>query len=85
MSDALTLVRHPEALVVVRLGPGAEIPKWATSATLFSVTATSTETSLVCAAAGVPKKTRPSEPYTAFSVAGTLDLALTGVLHGLLL
>ena len=83
-STGHTLVRHQEALAVVRLGPGADIPARATSTTLLSVTATGTETSLVCAAAGVPAKARPAGPYTAFSVRGPLDLALTGVLHRLL-
>ncbi len=80
----LTLLHHPEHLAVVRLGPGAEIPAWATSATLFSVTATATETSLVCARAGVPRKARQGGPYVAFSVEGTLDLTLTGVLSRIL-
>jgi uncharacterized protein len=83
-TPAYTLLEHPEPLAVVRLGPGAEIPQWATSATIFSVTATATETSLVCGQAGVPRKARPQGPFTAFSVAGTLDFALTGVLSALL-
>ena len=65
-------------------GPGADVPAWATAATLFSVTATATETSLVCGAAGVPRKAPSEGPYLAFSVAGTLDHALVGVLSGLL-
>lgn len=80
----LTLLRHAEPLSVVRLGPGAEVPPWATTSTLFSVTATATETSLVCGAARVPRKARSEGPYLAFSVAGTLDHSLTGVLSGLL-
>ena len=52
----LTLLQHAEPLAVVRLGPGADIPAWATSATLFSVTATADETSLVCGRHGVPRK-----------------------------
>ena len=81
---ALTLVQHAEPLVVVRLGPGADIPEWASSGTLFSVTATATETSLVCGARGVPRKVRQEGPFTAFSVEGTLDFAMTGILAGLL-
>jgi hypothetical protein len=77
-------VVHDEPLVVVRLGSGADIPAWASSGTLFSVTATATETSLVCGARGVPRKVRQQGPFTAFSVAGTLDFALTGVLAELL-
>jgi uncharacterized protein len=80
----LTLLRHDEPLAVVRLGPGSEIPAWATGGTLFSVTATATETSLVCGRADVPKRATQQGPFTAFSVAGTLDFSLTGVLSGLL-
>ena len=79
-----TLLRYDEPLAVVRLGPGAEIPPWASSGSLFSVTATATETSLVCAFAGVPRKSRHQGPFTAFAVEGPLDLGLTGVLAGLL-
>jgi hypothetical protein len=78
------LLRYDEPLAVVRLGPGADIPDWATSGTFLSITATATETSLVCRAAGVPRKAKPEGPWTAFAVEGPLDLALTGVLHGLL-
>ncbi len=79
-----TLLRHAEPLAVVRLGSGADLPSWATSSTLLSVTATAAETSVVCAHAAVPAKARPQGPFTAFSVEGTLDFALTGVLHTLL-
>jgi hypothetical protein len=79
-----TLLQHVEQLAVVRLGPGADLPEWAVSGTLFSVTATATETSLVCAQAGVPRKARQQGPFTAFAVEGPLDFALTGVLSTLL-
>jgi hypothetical protein len=79
-----TLARYPERVAVVRLGPGAELPSWAGSATLLSVTATATETSIVCGAASVPTKAKQSGPLIAFEVEGPLDLALTGVLAGLL-
>ena len=79
-----TLLRHPDALAVVRLGPGSEIPAWATSSTLFSVTATAAETSLVCHASTVPGKARREGPFVAYEVAGPLELALTGVLSSLL-
>ena len=84
MSEPLTLFRYAERLAVVRLGPGADVPSWATSATLFSVTATAAETSLVCGWASAPTKARPQGPFTAFQVDGPLDFALTGILSGLL-
>jgi hypothetical protein len=81
---ALTLHRYPEKLVVSQLGPGAEVPAWAESSSVFAVIATATETTVVSAGRSVPKKVTQAGPFTAFAVAGTLDLALSGVLHGLL-
>jgi hypothetical protein len=79
-----SLERYPERLAVVRLGAGADVPTWAESSSLFSVTATATETSVVCARRNVPKKVRQEGPFAAFAVAGPLDFALTGVLAALL-
>ncbi len=79
-----TLRRHPEPHAVVRLAVGTDVPAWATSATLMSITVTGTETTVVCAASAAPRKARPEGPYTPFEVVGPLDLALTGVLAALL-
>ncbi len=80
----LVLLRYPEHLAVVRLGPGTDVPAWATSATVYSVTATASETSIVCARRAVPRKATQAGPFLAFAVEGTLDLALVGILHRLL-
>jgi hypothetical protein len=80
----MKLSRYPETLAVVRLGPGAEIPAWAESSSIFSVTATATETSVVCAGRSVPTKAVHHKPFTAFEVAGPLDFTLTGILAALL-
>jgi hypothetical protein len=89
--NAYSLSRFPETLAVVQLGPGAEIPTWAESSSIFSVTATATETSIICAARSVPAKARHHKPYSAFAVqpeAGSADFDLssgvTGVLVALL-
>ena len=86
-----TLARFPESLAVVQLGPGAEIPTWAESSSIFSVTATASETSVICAARSVPKKVRHHSPFTAFAVQpeeGSADFdissGVTGVLVALL-
>ena len=84
MTGGMKLMRYPETLAVVKLGPGAEVPVWAESSSIFSVTATATETSVVCAARNVPKKAVHQRPFTAFQVEGPLDFALTGVLSQLL-
>jgi hypothetical protein len=80
----MKLSRYPETLAVVKLGPGSELPAWAESSSILSVTATATETSVVCAARSVPRKSVHQRPFTAFEVEGPLDFALTGVLAGLL-
>ena len=80
----MKLEQFPETLAVVRLAPGAEIPAWAESSSLFSITATARETSLVCARRSVPKKAQQAGPFTAFAVEGPLDFSLTGILAELL-
>jgi hypothetical protein len=79
-----TLHQYPEKLVVASLAAGAEVPAWAESASLFSITATASETTVVCAGRSVPAKVKREGPFTAFAVEGPLDFALTGVLHALL-
>jgi hypothetical protein len=60
------------------------VPSWAESSSLFSITATALETSVVCAMRSVPRKAQQAGPFTAFAVKGPLDFALTGVLATLL-
>lgn len=85
MTDATYgLEQFPETLAVVRLPAGAEIPTWAESSSIFSITATSTETSLICAGRSVPTKAKAYRGYTAFAVRGQLDPGLVGVLATLL-
>ena len=80
----MKLNRFPETLAVVRLPVGTEVPDWAESSSVFSVTATNDETSVVCHASTVPTKARRQGPFVAFEVTGPLDFKLTGVLHALL-
>jgi hypothetical protein len=82
--QTFTLAEYPEKLAIVKLGPGAEIPKWAESSSLFSVTATATETSLICAGRSVPTKTPSIRPLKAFRIVGELDPSAIGVLASLL-
>ena len=84
VSASLTLEQFPEKLAVVRLGAGAEVPAWAESSSLFSITATAREASVVCAARSVPRKAQQAGPFTAFAVEGPLDFSLTGILAALL-
>jgi len=82
--SSYALHRFPETLAVVGMPAGTQVPPWAESSSVFSVTATATETSIVCARRSVPKKVKQAGPFTAFAVQGPLDLALTGVLSSLL-
>ena len=84
VSTTYTLHQYPEKMIVAGLPAGAEVPPWAESASLFSISATATDTTIVCAGRSVPKKVPHEGPFTAFAVQGPLDFALTGVLHTLL-
>jgi uncharacterized protein len=79
-----TLHQYPEKMVVASLPAGADVPAWAESASLLSISATATETTIVCAGRSMPKKVTHQGPFTAFAVEGPLDFGLTGVLSGLL-
>lgn len=68
-----TFEEFPEQIAVVRLGPGAAIPEWAESSSIFSITATAHQTSLICAARNVPTKARHARSFTAFALAGTRE------------
>lgn len=74
--------RFPETLAMVGLAPGADIPTWAESASIFSITATATETSVICARRSVPKKAPQHGPLTAFIVKDA-DLKHLAALEGI--
>lgn len=84
MSRTFNLARFPETLAIVKLAAGAEIPEWAESSSIFSITATATETSLICAGRSVPKKANHHKPFTAFCVTDELAFDEVGVLAALL-
>ncbi|HSX69075.1 ACT domain-containing protein [Nocardioides sp.] len=83
-SQTFTLAEYPEKLAIVKLAPGAEVPQWAESSSIFSVTATATETSLICAGRSVPTKTPSIKPLIAFRITGEIDPGAVGVLANLL-
>jgi hypothetical protein len=78
-----TLTRHAEDLAVVALPAGAEIPVWAESSSLFSVTATAIETTMICSLRTVPDKYKHPGAFVAFELADHLDLEQTGVISHL--
>ena len=64
-----TLHQFPEKLAVLRLAAGADVPEWAESSSLFSITASATETSLVCAGRSVPTKVPGDRGLIGFTLA----------------
>lgn len=69
-----------ETLAIAQLEPHAPMPAWAMSGSLFSITRTADELSIVCAAALVPADIQAARDWRALKVAGPLDFALTGIL-----
>jgi hypothetical protein len=79
----LELVIRNDRLAVCRLDPAHVIPSWATSGGVFSITRTSQELSIVCPEDLVPAGVRAERGWRLLSVAGSMDLALIGVLASL--
>ena len=79
-----TIQQFPEKIAVVRLPPGADIPEWAESSSIFSITATATETALVCAGRNVPAKVVGSRGLIGFSLNQELAPTSVGVVVALL-
>ncbi|WP_148614929.1 ACT domain-containing protein [Nocardioides rubriscoriae] len=79
-----TIHQFPEKLAVLKLAAGADVPEWAESSSLFSITASSTETSLVCAGRSVPTKVPGDRGLTGFTLADPATSGTAGVLVDLL-
>jgi len=79
-----TIHQFPEKLAVLKLASGADVPEWAESSSLFSITASATETSLVCAGRSVPTKVPGDRGLTGFTLADAGASSAAGVLVDLL-
>ena len=79
-----SLQQFPEKLAVIKLPVGAEVPSWAESSSLFSVTATATSTSVVCAGRDVPTKVTAERGLFGFAVQEAPSHDQAGVLVDLL-
>ncbi len=79
-----SIEQYPEQVAVVRFGPGADVPAWAESSSVFQITATATHTTVVCAARNVPTKARHVRSFTAFAIRGEHTLEDAGVLVALM-
>jgi hypothetical protein len=78
--EALKLRVLAGELAVCRLPADAPAPAPPPEATLFSVTRTREELSVVCVPADAPPGARTKAGWRALQVAGPLDFALTGIL-----
>lgn len=84
--ERFTLIAHPEELSFVRFGPNEVVPEWALrDAPLVSVSATASETSVLCLTEAIPHDAvvRQQGPFNVFEVEGPLDFALTGLLSAI--
>jgi hypothetical protein len=77
---SLDLRLLPDHLAVCRLPAGSEVPAWAMSGDLRSVTWTGDETSIVCAEAAVPEDVQSERGWRALMIVGPLNFGLTGIL-----
>ena len=76
----LTLTLLEERLAVCRLDDAAEVPRWATEASLFSVTRTADELSVVCPERFVPDGVRCEKGWRVFKLEGPFEFSEVGIL-----
>ena len=69
---------------ICRLAPGDEIPAWAKSNTLVSITYTQNELSIIAPSSSVPDHIVAEHGWRALAIVGPLDFSLVGVLSSLL-
>ena len=76
----LTMTLLEERFAVCRLDAAAEVPGWATAASLFSVTRTADEVSIVCPEGFVPAGVRCEKGWRAFELEGPFEFSEVGIL-----
>lgn len=79
----LTLRVFPDELAVVRLSADARVPRWASSGSWSSITRTTGELSVVCAASAVPTNAKCEKTFRALGVTAPLDFSMIGILAAL--
>ena len=76
----MMLTLHPDTYAVCRLDPTADMPFWAFSAQVVSVTRTAGELSVVCREDLAPPGVRAEKSWRCLEVVGPLDFSLVGVM-----
>ena len=83
MPTSLTLRLLPDTLAVCHLEPDAAMPWWATVAPFFSVTRTTEELSVICAASRVPRGTSATYDWRALQLHGRFHHSLFGLMDAI--
>lgn len=78
--QVLTLTLLGERLAVCWLDAAAEVPGWATTGPLFSVTRTADELSVVCPEGLVPDGVRCEKVWRVFELEGPFEFSEVGIL-----
>ena len=79
----LTITTLPGRLAVCRLDPAEQVPAWAASGSLVSVTRTAEELSVVCGEDVVPDGVKSEKGWRCLRIRGPLAFSETGVLSSL--
>ncbi len=80
LSAPLCLSVFDERMAVCRLDAETEVPGWAVAASLFSVTRTIDELSIVCPEKDVPPEVEFEKGWRALKLEGPFEFSLVGVL-----
>ncbi|MFC1652885.1 ACT domain-containing protein [Planctomycetota bacterium] len=72
-----------QGYAVCRLAPKADVPSWADSSALLSITRTPDELSIVCTETNVPTGVRAERGWAVLKVLGPLEFSLVGILSSL--
>ncbi len=70
----------PGTYAIVRLGPDAPVPDWATRGDFTSVSRSADELSIVCAAYHIPREIASAPRWNCFKLEGPFPFSQTGVL-----
>ena len=79
----LTFIVFSELFAVCRLDHNAPIPAWASAGSLFSITRTADEVSIVCPQSLIPDAIRCERGWRCLRVAGTMEFSMVGVVASL--
>lgn len=76
----LRLCVLPENYAICSFPPDASLPEWADRPSIFSVTKTPKEITIVCEESHVPGECQKSENWKCIKIEGCFDLDVVGVL-----